>query len=66
MALAHYTNFGAQYAPSCADRDGFVKFNDAHVNRIEKGLAETGKETDGTLWVAGMNASIARFRDAAR
>ena len=59
--IAHYTTFGTQYTPQCADKDGFIKFNPRQAERIAQGLPVTGKETDGTMFVGSMTARIRKM-----
>ncbi len=60
--IAHYTNFGIQYAPQCADKDGFIKFNASQAGRLALGLPVSGKETDGTMFVGGITYAINKKR----
>lgn len=71
MALVHYTDMGVQYAPCCADRDGFVTYNKAHCRRLVS-AAKAGADldeaadrigaTEGTLWVAATTIHIDESR----
>jgi hypothetical protein len=39
MAKTHFTTFGEQYRPSCADKDGFITYSVRDVAWVKKALA---------------------------
>ena len=69
----HYTNFGVQQAPQCADRDGFVSYSKRAVARLQRDFARgvsvqtaIGRAhcSPGSVFVATHDARIDAWRSS--
>ena len=57
MEYAHYTNFGASGAPSCADSEGFIALRDGYESLPDD------EQTPAEQWAADRIADIVDWQD---
>jgi len=61
MDTTHYTLFGAQIQPPCADGLGYIEYRKSVVERLKSG-EDVESATDGERWIARQELRIEEWR----